>query len=185
MASQRVTVAKVGGVAAEIVVQRLREWSAARQPGNRPNEWSSEQWPRRAREQADELADRLRANAFGPPVIYFTEWADMWSMGDLFERWLTPPDGPMPLMVYADRYQVYGYSLPDGGRLERYLATAGPQQWPETDWFVARLREAVCSWQGFVEQAALVVLRHVVGGSALDEEVTASLRAIPDWLSRE
>jgi hypothetical protein len=85
--------------------------------------------------------------------------------------------------MYATRYQIFAYGLPDGGRLAQYLATAGPQQWTETDWFIRRLREAVEAWQDLVERAVLVVLRHVVNGSALDEEVTASLRINPAWLS--
>jgi hypothetical protein len=45
------------------------------------------------------------------------------------------------------------------------------------------LREAVGAWQELVESAVLVVLRHVVGPSASDEEVKASLRTAPDWLA--
>jgi hypothetical protein len=50
-------------------------------------------------------------------------------------------------------------------------------------WFIARLREAVAAWEKLVERATLVVLRYVVDASALDEEVTASLRSCPNWLS--
>jgi hypothetical protein len=182
LASQRITVAKIGGIAADIVLQRIREWSAARQADN-PREWSCEQWPQDVRKQADTFGDRLRAHAFIPPVVHFIEWTDMWSMGDLFGRWLSPLDGPSPLAVHADRFEIFVYALPDGGRLAQHLANAGPQQWTESDWFIARLREAVSAWQEFVEQAVIVVLREVVGGSGLDEDVMASLKRIPDWLS--
>lgn len=104
-------------------------------------------------------------------------------MGDLFARWLTPPDCPGPLGIHADRFEVFAYGLPDGGRLAGRLAAAGPQQWAEAEWYLRRLREAVEARQNLVERAALVVLRHVVNASALDGEVAASLRTCPAWLS--
>ena len=182
MASQRITIAKVGGVTADLIEQRLREWSAARQTDN-PNLWSSEQWPQHVRRQADDFAERLRAHAFTPPVVHFVEWADTWSMGDLFGRWLTPPDGSMPLAVHADRFEIFAHALPDGGHLSQHLASSGPQQFVESDWFVGRLREAVGAWRGLVDRAVVIVLRQVVAGSVLDEEITESLMSVPDWLS--
>ena len=58
MATQRITIAKIGGAAADVIVRQLREWAAARQSTN-PNEWSSDQWPETVREQADDWSDRL------------------------------------------------------------------------------------------------------------------------------
>jgi hypothetical protein len=182
MASQRITVAKISGIAADIVLQRFREWSAARQTKS-PHDWSSEQWPEDVRKQTDDFPDRLRLHGFAPPVVHFIEWADLWSMGDEFERWLTPSDGPAPMVVYADRFEVFAYALPDGGRLSRHLAGAGPQQNTESDIFVRCLGEAVVAWQELVRRAVVVVLRFVVHGTVLDEEVTASLENAPDWLS--
>jgi hypothetical protein len=182
LASQRITVAKIGGLAADVALQRLRAWSAARQTDN-PNEWSPAQWPEEVRQHADDFADQLRAHAFAPPVVHFIEWVDMWSMGDLFGLRLTPSDGPMPLVVYADRYEIFGYNLPDGGRLAQHLATAGAQQWEEMDWFIGRLLEALDAWQKLVERAMIIVLRKVLDASVLDEEVVASLKRVPDWLS--
>src|SRR5205085_12224369 len=140
--------------------RRFQEWSAARQTAD-PNEWSSEQWPEKVREQAEEFAARLRVHSLAPPVIHFVEWVDMWSMGYLFSDWLTPTGGPSPV-VDAGRLQVYAYRLPDGGRLAAHLAGAGPHQFQECHWFVARLREAVAAWEELVERAVLVVLREVV-----------------------
>jgi hypothetical protein len=174
LATQRVTIAKVGGRAADVALLRLREWAAARKDAD-PDEWSSDQWPSSVRGQADTFADRLRAHSLSLPVIYFVEWSDLWSMGDLFSRWLTPPGGPPPLAIHADRFEVYGYALPDGGHLGRHLTTAGPQQFGEYDQFVGLLHEAVGAWQELAERAALIVLREVVGGLVTDEELKASL----------
>jgi hypothetical protein len=182
LASQRITVAKLAGESADLALQRLGKWSAARQSDD-PNLWSPEQWPDDVRKEADDFAECLRAHGLTLPVIYFAEWADMWSIGDLFTRWLTPPDGSRLLGVHATRFELFAYGLPDGGRLAKYLANAGPQQFTETDWFIGRLREAIEAWQKLVERAALVVLRYVVDGSISDEEVTASLHNTPGWLT--
>ncbi len=182
LATQRIAIATVGGLAADVLMSRLREWAGARQTSDL-NEWSPEQWPAHVRGQVDALADRLRAHAVSPPVLHFVEWADLWSMGDLFGRWLTPPDGPGPLVVHADRFEVYAYGLPDGGRLGRHLANAGWQQFEEYDRFVGRLREAVGARQAMMDRAALVVLREVFGGLVTDDEFRASLSLVPDWLS--
>jgi hypothetical protein len=182
VASQRITIAKLAGVSGDIALDRLAAWSAARNADD-PNLWSPEQWPEHVRQEADDFAERLRASGFSLPVCYFVEWADLWSMGDLFPRWLTPPNSPKAIGVHANRFEMFAYSLPDGGRLADYLAAAGPQQFSETDWFIARLQEAASAWEKLAARATLVVLRNVVGGSALDEEVTASLNTPAPWLS--
>ncbi len=177
MASQRITVAKVGGLAAEVVMLRLREWVSARKADDR-NEWSSAQWPLSVRRRADSFADRLRSHALNLPVVQFAEWADLWWMGDVF----TPPAGSVPMISHADRFEIYGYGLPDGGRLDQHLASAGPQKFVEYDWFVAQLREAVRSWEELIEKGAVVVLREVVGGLVTDDELSNALSTVPDWI---
>jgi hypothetical protein len=182
MASQRITVAKIAGLSADVVMLRLRAWASARQTDDQ-TEWSSAQWPVSARIGADEFAGRLRTHALWLPVVYFAEWADLWSMGDVFIRLLTPPAGPAPLIIHGDRFEIYGYGLPDDGRLVQHLALAGPQQFVEYDWFVGQLREAIRSWEELVEKGAVIVLREVVGGLVTDDELTNSLSTVPDWIS--
>jgi hypothetical protein len=182
LARQRITIAKIGGVSADVVLRRIQAWSTARISDD-PNEWSSDQWPAELRLEVDQFADRLRTHGFASPVVHFVEWADMWSMGDLFLRWLRPSGCAASLQVFSDRCELFAYELPDNRRLETSLAGAGPQQFPETDWFVRHLLEAVRSWDKMVDSAALVVLRHVLDASTLDEEVTASMKKLPEWLS--
>lgn len=181
MAAQRITIAKIGGTAADAILLRLREWVGARRNAEL-NEWSNVQWPSSVRGQVDAFVDRLRANSLQPSVVHFVEWSDLWSMGDLFSRWITPPGGPPPFVIHADRFEVYGYFLPDGGRLDRHLTAAGPQQFDEYDWFVGRLREALNACQDLTDQAAIIVSREVVGGLSTDDDLRASLSRVPDWL---
>lgn len=181
MASQRITVAKLAGLTGDIALQRLSRWSSARKT-NDPNCWSPEQWPDHMRREANDFADRLRAHGFALPVCHFVEWSDLWSMGDLFPRWLTPPNCPAPIAVHTSRFEIFAYGLPDEGRLVSYLAAAGPQQFPEAEWYVTRLHEAALAWEKLVPRATLVVLRYVVNGLALDEEVALSLSSTAPWL---
>jgi hypothetical protein len=182
VATQRITLAKIGGKAAEVVVRRLRAWSAARRT-DLGDEQSNEQWPPDVRRQADEFTERLRSHALAAPVIHFIEWVDPWSMGDLFAHWLTPSEGPPPSVVHGDRFELYGYALPDDGRLARYLASAGLQQFKESDWYVRRLQEAVESYSGVTDRAVILVARNVVASTVTDDDMKDSFARVPDWLS--
>lgn len=182
MATQVITVVKVAGAAGAWVRERLREWAGARQAGS-AGTWASEQWPPEVRWEADRLADLLRSHAAAPPVVHFVEWVDSWSMGPAVALYLTPGRGPAPVRVFGDRYELLGYFLPDDGSLARHLEDMGPRQHPEDEWLVRRLQEAIESWGGLLDHAALVVLRRVTGASVTDDELLASLQGVPTWLS--
>ena len=141
MATQVISVLKVAGSAGEWAWGQLQDWAAARQADG-AGTWAAEQWPPEVRREADRLADRLRSHATAPPIVHFVEWADSWSMGDTVVRWLTPKRGPAAVRVYGDRYELFGYFLPDDGVLVGHLVDDGPHQHTEGEWLVRRLREA-------------------------------------------
>ena len=176
-------IAKVGGVAADAILARSRQWLAARSTTD-PSEYGPEQWPPQVRLQADTFAEQLRTHGFAPPVLYFIEWSDLWSMFDIFDRSLSPINGADPLWVCGDRFEIRGYALPDGGHLLRHLAGANHQEVSEYQQLGLRLREAIAAYEGQVNQAVLVLLREVVGGLVTDDELDESLATVPDWLSR-
>jgi hypothetical protein len=180
LASQRVTIAKIAGVAADVLGLRLRRWAAARTVAG-PDVWESDQWPSSVRAEVDDFADQLRVHGCSPPVVHFIEWSDLWSMGDVFTKWLALSGGSPPFIVYGDRFEVLGYVMPDGGLLPQFLSV-GPQQCPEYDQFLVRLREAAAAWNGLVDRAILIVFREVVGGLVTDEELMASMSVVPDWI---
>lgn len=182
MATQRITLIKVGGCSADYIEQKLQSWVAAR-TADKIDDWSPEQLPLDIRQQADDLADRLIANSSLPPVIHFVSWIDQWSMGDLVPGWLTSPDGSPLLFLQTDRYEIYGYPLPDEKQLIRSLKRVGDQQWDEIDCYRRRLKEAVVAWQKIIDRSIIVVLREVLGATVLDEEVVESLSQLPEWLS--
>lgn len=181
MASQRLTIAKLAGLSGELAFERLATWAAARNADNL-DEWSPEQWPEAVRRNADEFAEQLRAHGLELPVCYFAEWSDLWSMGDVFLRGLSPVNSPPPIRLLGSRYEILAYALPDDGRLARHLASAGPQQFSEYDAYFARLQESLNAWNAIVPRSTLIVLRYVVGGLVEDHDVSESLIVRPDWL---
>jgi len=181
VATQLISVLKVAGSAGDFVWQRLHGWAAKRQ-GEGGGEWSSRQWAPEVCQEADRLADLLRSHSATPPIIHFVEWVDTWTMSDMIARWFIPGRGSDAVQVYGERYELFGYFLPDEGALARHLAEAGPHQHPETEWLVSRLQEALVSWDRLTDRAVLLVLRRVTGPTVTDEEILESSQGVPDWL---
>jgi hypothetical protein len=183
LAAQRMSIVKVAGVAGDHLASRLREWAGLR-TAETPSEWSPDQWPQSVRTQIDSIASLVRENATEPPVIHFVEWIDLWSMGDLFRSWLSPSGGETPLTVFGDRFEVYGHCLPDDGLLLRRLANDRKHQFPEAEWFLKRLDEAINAWQDVAGRSLIVVLREVTGGLVTDDELAKALDELPNWMPR-
>jgi hypothetical protein len=177
MATQRVTVAKVAGRSAEALRARFLEWSAARTVRD-AEVWSAEQWPADARQAMDAFATRLRAESHTPPVLYFSEHVDLWSMGDFFRNCL--PAGSRTFGCCGDRFELAAYALPDDGSLARFLKESlkrenvrkVPQ---EENWFHVRLSEAARAWEPLDAESLVVVVREVVAGTVTDIEIQQSL----------
>jgi hypothetical protein len=117
-------------------------------------------------------------------VIHFVEWIDLWSMGDIFQSWLSPNGGEKRLTVFGDQFEVHGYCLPDEDGLLRRLANDRDHQFPETEWFVTRLHEAIDAWRDVAGRSLIVILREVTGGLVTDDELAKSLDEVPSWMSQ-
>jgi hypothetical protein len=151
MATQRMTVATLIGAAAAVVAKLFAGWHAKPDPA-----------------AVDRLCASLRDHCLSLPVVYFSEWADRWSMGDSL-----PGD-----IVEGRRYQAVCLS-PE--QAEVCAARCG-QQFFEQGWLAARLREAAIDCASVAEQGVVVLLREVVGPTTIDEEVRRSLSVVPAWL---
>src|SRR5262249_9626783 len=123
-------------------------------------------------DRIDRFCGALRENGFALPVIYFSEWLDRWLMGDVVPGLAT---------VEGRRYQAACLSA------EQAIACADQcsHQFPEQEWFAARLREAAEGWLSVVEHYVVVIVREVIGPSMTDEEMRPSLKTIPSWLTLE
>ena len=179
VASQRLTIAKIGGKAAQAASRQFRDWRQARLVEN-PNEWETEQWPETVRRRADSWADNLRQQGHEPPVVFFAEYVDLWSFCPPF-RFLAK-HGLIQMM--ADRHELFCIDLPFSKDLTRQLEQLRTHgQWDEDRFFGMVTLEAASAWNKLVDTAVLIFVRQVVAGSATDEEVSASLETVPDWIA--
>jgi hypothetical protein len=160
MAMQRITVATIAGEAGVTVSQLFHHWRVAQTIGSQGD----------VARCVDLFADQLRANGGFPPILYFSEWFDLWLMGDSIHSTKT---------ISGKRYEVR--CAPRDEALK--WADQCGKQFSEQQWLAARLREAAEAWRELAESATVVFLREVLDSTVTDEEVKASLCGQPEWLS--
>src|SRR5262245_31595028 len=106
LATQRLTVATLGGDPAAAVEALWRSWQSSPSPDPAP---------------VDRFCQQLRANGAVLPVVYFCEWVDRWLMGDQV---------PGPGAVDGKRFQVACLSP---GQALSWAGQCG-EQFPEQQW---------------------------------------------------
>jgi hypothetical protein len=168
MATQRVTVATIGGTAAQHVAAYFRRWERQAAESRELGKIAS---------AVDRFAGQLRAHAYHPPVIYFAEWIDLWSMGDL----LPGLGGDRTSVVEGSRFHVGCHQ----SRITLAATTIDGEETQETDWLRAHLQAAEDAWGDLVPTRVIVVIREPLGPLVTDEELTESLHTIPPWLAVE
>ncbi len=110
----------------------------------------------------DAFAKQLKDRGGIPRVVYYCEWFDYWSMGDLLH---------FGTVVAGKQFEASCGSRRDAmTRAEQYR-----NQFPEQQWLTTRLREAAEAWHLWAEPATVVILRQVLGPSYTDQDVKASL----------
>jgi len=164
MAMQRVIVLKIAGYSAEFVLSRFAQWPS-RDPACDDEVLCHE---------ADEFVENLRANAHRLPILFYCEWIDPWSSGDLVPRLRVESVKE----VVGKRYEICIHELP----VEAGKHMIGASLTQECKWLRARIREASDAWEPMCGRSVIVVVREVLGGSVLDDEIEASVNQIPEWL---
>ena len=125
----------------------------------------------------DAFATRLREHANYPPVLYFAEWIDLWSMGDL-----VPGLGDeQSVTVASSRFEVACHRSP----IRIQATTIAGEETQETRWLRNRIQEAQDAWSNMTQESVIIVLREVFGGLVADEELVESLGSTPSWLSSQ
>jgi hypothetical protein len=173
MATQRVSLAKIGGAAAAHIAQRFQLWSQARQ---------GDDFPAQVQVDVDAFAETLREHSAKLPILYFSEWIDMWSMGDLLpELGARLPGGgnTKACTVSGRRYEACCHAPP----IRFQTATIDGEPPQESMWLKPRLEEAQNAWAEVVTDWVIVILREPLGGSVADSEVAESLESVPSWLT--
>ncbi len=178
MASQYITVAKIGGLAAECVLNRFQNWRAARQPHD-STEWGPYQWPPSVRLEINDWITALYEHAHEPPVLFFAKYVDLWSYW-LRSRFLEKFG---LIEVFGDDHQAACFKLPFDEPVSKMLKRVsryGPTD--EDRLFATITLKAANSWDCYEPGGILVFVRYVVGGLVPDQDVRASLAVIPAWL---
>ncbi|MGV3531360.1 MAG: hypothetical protein ACO1QR_03250 [Chthoniobacteraceae bacterium] len=160
MATQRITIAKIGGDGALAIDEMVRAWSQSR-----TNDGGSEVTDGRV----DDFVLRLKAAHAEFPVSYYCEWIDRWSMGDAF-------DGP--LRASGKRFEITCFSPKEAILRGRAIHP----QWPEQKWLATRLGEAGAAWGTITGVSTILLIRESIGPSADDEEYRLSETKIPSWV---
>lgn len=156
MATQRLIIATLAGEAARATANRFASWRTE------PSVVAAT--------AVDRFCAALRANGASLHVVYFSEWIDRWLMGD---------GVPGPGAIEGQRFQVACFTREQA---VAWAARCGTQ-FQEEGWLAARLREAGSAGGDSSGPVLLVVVREVLGGSALDEEILAARDVVPRWLA--
>lgn len=183
--NQLVIVAKIAGESSRLVISAFERWSAVRvRDVEEPTLVEPGQWPADCREEMGQLASDIRGHNTQLPIVFYNEHVDMWSMGDVFRN-AFPKDGNLLFEVEADNAtSLLCYAVPDGDRLQNHLRRElGREQFAEeTKWYLRVVQQAASAWHPSAEEAAIVVLRQVVGGLVTDKQVEAASHATANWL---
>ena len=158
MATQRFTIATIGGEAGFAAAKLFQIWMGSQAKAG----------PDAILDAVDLFANHIRANSAVFPVIYFCEWIGHWSMGDALPNPLRGRGIEAACMNPTEALQ---------------LADQCGNHFSESEWLGAQLRQAAEAWKPLVESSVVVLLRKVLGASAIDEEVSAAMVGIPDWLT--
>ncbi len=185
--NQIVTVVKISGDASKAVRYAFQRWSEARVAStDEPTLMEPGQWPAGCRDEMGQFAQHIRANAGQLPIVFWNEHVDMWSMGDVFRN-AFPWNANSLFEVQSDNsLNLLCYAIPDGNLLHahlgRELRRKGLAQ--EAKWYLQILHEAATARCPVVEEAAIVVVRQVIGGLVADDEAEEARHSIPAWLRR-
>jgi hypothetical protein len=167
MTSQRLTIAKLGGRSAQDVAALFHAWQKYTAEDGSPSEFAV---------AIDAFATRLREHAHCPPVLYFAEWIDLWSMGDL-----VPGLGDeRAVIVASSRFEVACHNSP----IRIQATTIAGEETQETRWLRNRIQEAQDAWSEVTQESVIIVIREVLGALVTDEELMESLGSTPPWLAQ-
>lgn len=173
---QRVIVAKIAQQASDVVRDYFRRMACrANADGTIPNQYS---------EDVSRFVKDLRTFSDLPPVLFFSEHLDMWSMGDIVDRRLKASDTGELVQFYTGSCHLACFSLSEVTDVNTQFNGIEPDAAQEERWFFQTLANAIEAWQGFYDRAVIVVIRQITGGTVTDDEVLSLRESVPEWLSR-
>jgi len=132
---------------------------------------------RASAEDIGQFLERLRHNR-NPPLLYCCEYLDYWSTGQM----VTAVESKASYFCWSlskketDLLLYYFYPFT---AQEIWDLLDPVKKWPnpadETRWFLESFQQCLFSWEGLLKgDSAVLLVRSVVGGTLLDEEILAN-----------
>jgi hypothetical protein len=180
--NQRVTVALIAGASGKAVQKLVRRWKNQRLPDAADSKsWIS---PINVQREVRAFTRTLHRHAEYPPVLFYRQYVDQWSMGDVFDL---VDRGPFATAVQLGDSELYAYSLPDRGTLSKQFGAARRPSAKsigrtEKIWFIDAIRDAIRTSQARKYTSILIVVREVVGGLIDEHDVSTAMADTVDWL---
>lgn len=169
---QLVVIAKIVGETSSAVISRFRNWARSLAEGNGQ--------PEVALREAIQFLEDVKRNAHEPPIVFFCEYLDMWSTGDLVDRVLARWDSQDKVKLAVNSSEVLCLPMLASASLAMERQTCSEQD--EDRWFALVLREAVNAYSALCEKGVVVIGRRVTGASPTDAEITDAAQSVPQWM---
>ena len=181
MSIQRYTICKIGGAAAEPVLEKFKLWHARDQA---VQESDSMEWDAAELLIMKQFVDTLRTHSAELPVIYFSEYIDMWTVGSsLFPLLQNAPEAYLVRADFTMACVRIDPQLDISALIPKPVIRYESNQDQEDMWFLTHLWHSLRAWEKLIPTGAVVVIRESLGGPSPDDpEVLAKCREVPAWL---
>jgi hypothetical protein len=91
MSTQIITVLKIAGACSKHIVERVQRFRMRQKKStDQDSIISTDHWTPSCRREIDTFAENIRRHARKPPIVFFAEYVDMWSIASpwlLFPAW--------------------------------------------------------------------------------------------------
>ena len=185
---QRVTIVKLGGEAGKAgkaVSDMFARWDPQ---GVVEKDSLGERtvWPESCQKEMDRLVSVLFQHALDLPTMYFCQYADAWSLGSFVQCHVGGWPGLIEVGSAKHSLALVPVAAEEKTLKARLTKALRKRKMTQEDrWFLVNLREAVDAWSPLCVDSAIIVVRELLGGSWLNEEVEASAKVLPEWLRPE
>jgi len=114
--------------------------------------------------------------ALRPPVIYYAQYLDQWSMADVFQgilpRHITTNNQNNAVLAWCKLPRDMAWFTTE---FKKY-----PRRGTDEQWLYSTVLKAARYWETMPHPSIVLVSRHVIAGTHLDSEILESAGVLPD-----
>ena len=114
--------------------------------------------------------------SFRPPMIYYAQYLDQWSMADVFQ-------GILPRHITTNNQNnavLSWYELPKDNMWFTTEFKKYPRRGTDEQWLYSTVLKAARYWETIPHPSIVLLSRHVIDGTLLDSETLESAGVLPD-----